>query len=310
MRGRSNERGAILLIVVGLIAVLTVLVTQALTDTQISVRRATNTEDWNRAFEVARGGAAAAEALLIEDAKGSETQKQDDLSEDWAQVLPPFPVEDGVVAVQIEDGNRYFNVNRIWEAQASGNGTASVTHIDILSRLLQNQGAPGPLALVVADALDPDVEPRPSGDEGAGYTDGGPRNGWFDTDAEIWRLPGLGDPEVQKVLRPLVMAVDPGVNHTINVNTASPQVLAAAIDTSLGIAEQVIHERPFDAVSTMYNLQVLSGLTTPQGVFDVKSDLFRISATARFGRAQATVIRWVRRNGTTIQTIRQEVPLW
>jgi len=104
----KNERGAALIIVLGLVAVISGWATTAAYEDMLSIRRAENMLVSSKAELACLSALALAEAVLKQDARDGTT---DNLDEDWAQASVPFPIDDGLVTGSVVDANRYLNLN-------------------------------------------------------------------------------------------------------------------------------------------------------------------------------------------------------
>lgn len=165
--------------------------------------------------------------ILAEDAR---TSAVDHLGEPWALAVPPLPIENGEIGGYLEDLDRRFNLNALLR-DGEGGEKATIAY----RRLLQNLGfAPEEvrqLADALADWLDADdVDRRSGGSEMASYATAPvatrPANGPLLSVGELQRVAGYSSTTVAR-LAPFVAALPPIA--TINVNTASPEVLSAVL---------------------------------------------------------------------------------
>lgn len=88
----------------------------------------------------------------------------------------------------------------------------------------------------------------------------------------------------------------------INVNTASPEVIAAAISApwmSLDLAQQVVQKRPFNSVGDIRRLTALAELTDADiDQLSVTSNYFLAYAAVRLGEARRAQLALLERNSS------------
>jgi len=94
--------------VLGMVAIIAAWATTAAYEDMIAINRASNQQDEIHAIMASESALALTKYYLGEDAKFSTI---DDLEEEWAMPLPPFPIDDGLIALEIEDANRFYNLN-------------------------------------------------------------------------------------------------------------------------------------------------------------------------------------------------------
>ncbi|MDQ6995454.1 MAG: type II secretion system protein GspK [Mariprofundaceae bacterium] len=128
----QREKGAALLVVLGLVAVIAGWASTAAYEDMLSLRRAENSLDSNKSELACLSALELIKQGLIQDAKEGQI---DSLDEQWAQSAPPFPVDNGLVAGSIEDANRYLNINDLINAQ----GKVDMTMLPVFQRLFTQQ---------------------------------------------------------------------------------------------------------------------------------------------------------------------------
>ncbi|MDX8406665.1 MAG: type II secretion system minor pseudopilin GspK [Mariprofundus sp.] len=277
-----RERGAALIIVLGLVALIGAWASTAAYEDMISLRRAENMQDAMRAVQGSQSVLALAVKLLKQDAVDSVT---DDLDEEWAQPAPPFPIDQGVVSGQLVDANRYLNLNDLVNNQ----GQMQVAVLTRLQALLVRLELDPGLVAVLADWMDADDRPiGASGAEDASYYDMPYRvkNGRLQRWNELSMLKGFDD----KIIRALatvavVRPVPAGGVTQVNINTAGADVLQAMFPTMASVdAETFMAGRPYANVTTAIANQPWAAAVDPASL-SVVSDLFMLRSEARFGRA-------------------------
>lgn len=285
---RKEERGVALVLVLGLLSLVSVWVITAAYEDWISLRQAENMDQSSRAWMAAESGLELARLALQEDAKKSQT---DDLTEDWAQPTPAFPVDEGEVVVRIEDANRYLNLNDLVNPQ----GAMQPDRVAMAKRLFTILEIPPVLVDALVDWMDKDDLPSgPAGAESAAYADKpyGPKNMPLDRLEEIMLVAGF-DADMVEELRSVVVVRESKGKTPININTAPREVLLSLsrkMTPALADAILMLREsKPFTSVgelTTQPQFAALAGELNAAGIA-VKSDAFVVRSRARFGR-----VRW------------------
>jgi general secretion pathway protein K len=195
-------------------------------------------------------------ALLSEDRRVSSV---DHLGEPWALRVPPVPVDNGELSGRIEDQQGAFNVNNLYR-----NGKLSPTHVAQFRRLLEILGLPDSLADAVLALNRPLIDV-----------------------AELARVPGF-DAAVRARLRPFVTAL-PRFS-SVNVNTATPEVLAALVrDLELEDARAMAEQRNrahFRNLSE-FLMQLPPGAAVDGNDITTASQYFIATVRVTIGEAQA-----------------------
>lgn len=283
-----KERGVALVLVLGLLSMVSVWAITAAYEDWISLRQAENMELSSRAWMAAESGLELGRRLLQEDSKNSQT---DDLTEDWAQSAPAFPVDEGEIYVLVEDANRFLNLNDLVNSQ----GVAQPARVAIIKRLFSILELPPNLVNALVDWMDADDSPSgPGGAESSAYSmkSYGPKNMPLDRLEEITLIAGFNSDIVDE-LRGLVIAGESKGRTLVNINTAPREVLLSlsqqmtppAVDTILMLRKA----QPFTSVGQLTSqpqVAAIAGQLTAAGI-TVKSDVFIVRSRAKFGR-----VRW------------------
>jgi general secretion pathway protein K len=195
-------------------------------------------------------------ALLSEDRRVSSA---DHLGEPWALRLPPVPVDNGELAGQIDDQQGAFNLNNLFR-----NGKPSPPHLLQFRRLLEILGLPEALADSYIAVNRP-------------LTDA----------AELALVPGF-DAAVRARLRPHVTALPRFT--ALNVNTASPEVLAAVVrglklDDARALTAQ--RSRAYFRNLTEFLVQLPADAVVEGNDISTASQYFLASVRVTVGGAQA-----------------------
>ena len=144
------------LVVVGLLAALVI---QFNYSGQVELELARSYVESVQAAYLAEAGVEVAKALIRTD-----EQQSDSMEDQWAMALPVIPVEEGFVALTIEDANRKLDLNRLVNATGT---QVNKPLAGVVTELLNQLGRDDAAALVdsVIDWIDADDQVRPEGAE-------------------------------------------------------------------------------------------------------------------------------------------------
>jgi type II secretory pathway component PulK len=290
------------------VALMTLLVAEFTTSAALGYRSAANQADELRAYYLARSGIQVGLAVIeqssLSAAAQSESQSSqnnsnatqnngnttqsgasgvgphDSLDQAWAEPTPPIPVDGGLVSTWIVDEDRKINVN---------NYISSKTHqpdpnfAPVLVRLLGNINVSPDLLPILQDWLDPDSIEAQGGAEADYYLALSPpyepRNGSMPTIYDLRMLKGMDDVTFFKLSQYLTAVGKPQVN----VNTASPEVLAALtpqLENDPSVVQQIVQTRPFSSITDLKNdvpdlpqdPHLLTMLTTESSCFTITGE--------------------------------------
>lgn len=278
-----SERGAALVIVLGVVAIIAAWASTAAYEDMVSLRRAENMQDSGRAWMACESGLELVRYYLREDARESQS---DHLDEEWAMPMPPLPVDDGMVAGEIADANRYFNFNDLIDRE----GKAVPEAVAIVRRLFTLMEVKPQLVDPLVDWIDADEVPSGSGGaEDFHYYDRPYRvkNSYLDRWQELSLIDGF-DADVLEKLKAVatVRAVPQTGKTTVNINTADAKVLMAIFPKMTEVdADELIGQRPYEQVDDAINGKAwAAGVDTAR--LSVASDAFIVRTDALFGRAR------------------------
>jgi general secretion pathway protein K len=291
-----RQRGVALITAVVLVAIATVLAARVGTDAALDLRRTMGLTALNQGWQVALGAEAWAAQTLRDDLRDSQT---DDLTENWAQPLPPLPIDGGTIEGGLEDMQGRFNLNNLLKPD----GTVDEAGLARFRNLLRLAGVDERWAGALADWLDTDtVDTFPDGAEDGVYIGQSPpyrtANGPITTTTELLALPGFTLEDYAR-LRLHVAALPVGT--PINVCTASPLVLAAMVEggTDFGDAEALARNRIDGCFPTLQDLQATLGqeqFQALQPLLSERSSWFRLLSIVSIGTSQLTLYSLLERN--------------
>jgi general secretion pathway protein K len=175
----------------------------------------------------------------------------------------------------MEDENAKFNINSI----IRDNGKTNEEKLSSLKKMLEFLNINQDIALMIADWIDPDSEPRLSDSEDSA------KNDFFWSIDELKLVEGLD--EHFDILEPYVTIYKNigTLVYQVNINTAElPVLLSLHDEMTESLAQNIIDAResyPFEDPSDVINVAGLETLGTKLGGrTTVKSTIFRITARA------------------------------
>ena len=278
------QRGVAVVMAMSIVA-LAAIATTAMMMTQSTWSRESELEgDHAQAQVLIQAGVDWARAVLSDDRRLSNV---DHLKEPWALRLPPMPVDNGELAGFIEDQQGTFNLNNL----AMG-GKISVVQLERFRRLLSILGLADTLAYSLADWIDADSDQQPNGGAEDEYYLSLPSpylaaNRPLTDVAELALVRGFND-EVRARLSPFVSALP--ANTAVNVNTASPEVLSAAIDgLDLDMARALVaqRERAYFRDYADFSSRLPRGVEIANSELKVSSNYFLARVRVTIGGAEA-----------------------
>ncbi|MEP7182236.1 MAG: type II secretion system minor pseudopilin GspK [Betaproteobacteria bacterium] len=293
-RSGRGDCGAAVVLAMLLAALAAAVAATVYADQQRWSRNVEHRRDQVQAQALAMAGVQWARQVLYDDAR---TTVYDHLGEPWAVALPPIPLENGEIRGAIVDAQGRLNLNALGEG-----GTTAGIERGRIARLFAQRGGPAAALDAIADWIDTDGAPRANGAEDAWYLaqpmPSLTANAPVVRAAEIAAVRGV-TPAVLAAVLPFVSALPVGT--PTNVNTASPEVLAA-----------IVVNLPADGLATLLADRARKPFTTiaefrarlPQGAsiagdeaLGVASSHFYVTVEARQGTTRARARALLRRGG-------------
>jgi general secretion pathway protein K len=286
-----NARGAAIVMAMLLAALAAIIGATLLWQQQRWIGEHERRRDQVQAQALAMAGVQWARQIVFDNAPASIVH----LGQPWAFRLPATPIENGSIGGYISDAQAGLNVNNLGPS-----GPAANASHDALQRLFGELGVPSALLNALTDWIDTDDRVT----EGGGAEDpyylaqSVPRlsaNAPLRRTSELLAVRGADATLVSRLL-PFVDAVD--APTAVNVNTAPPEVLMAAISgldaTSAAALVAARASAPFGSVADFRN-RLPSSALVDESMLTVKSDWFVVSIEARQGdtvaRARALLKR-------------------
>lgn len=267
MQRGKGERGAALLTVLLLVAVISVIAASALERLRLATRLGGNAI----AIEQARSFAQAAEVLAVSRVTTLLAQNPGrvTLAGGWSDAPVALPLPGGTAVARVTDGGNCFNLNSLVTTVAPGvYATNPIARLQF-TRLMRLIGVAAPVAEQVAggaaDWIDSDADQQASGAEDGAYLgqDPGYRTaGTLMTDPSELRAIANVTPAIYMQLRPWICTLPVAAVAPVNVNTVTPEqapLLASLTSDTVGVeaVRAALLRRPaqgFAAPATFWNL--------------------------------------------------------
>lgn len=278
-RQAQGSRGVVLLSVLLILALLSALVYQLVGRQSLLVAQARQTFAGDQALGYALGAEAFARQVLRQE--WMDTGAVDNLTELWAQPLPPLEVDNGFLEIQVRDLNSCFNLNSVASTQSAQGGAR--INLTRFKTLLRNLNVPDNIGDAWLDWIDPDQEVSGFGAEDGEYLLEEYPHRTADrlaADVSELRLVREMDNDLWALIEPHVCVLPTDVLK-VNVNTADAAVLAA-LNPSLAEAQlQALtqSERLYTDVNQITT--EIPELTPARDALGVASEFFEIQVRAQ-----------------------------
>ena len=256
-----SQQGVALLTVLLLVVSITVVAGSMLASQKIAIRRSSLLLDQDKLLQAIDAGEQLAMTIIRADHKLNDT---DSLQDIWAQPLPPYSLGNHSISAELRDEASRFNINNLYH-----DGAVDSAALSVFERLLTQLNLAPEIAVAVLDWQDPDSEVhKDGGDEQTVYGQQGSSrlaNQPFITIEQLAEVRGI-DAEALASLRPYLSAVP--YYLPINVNTASPVLLASLVDGATSEQMQPLVEQRDQQVLTsidkLWQLPPLNSLSAEQ----------------------------------------------
>lgn len=297
---RYPQRGAALITVLMILAIVVVLAVNMTGRLQLQLQRQQNLQQQQQAFWYAMGAEHFARVLLSRSLSGEETVN---LGQDWAQSGASFPVADGNIAGEITDLQACFNLNSLQQAGQRGptgrieQSLAQRSFNRLLELVATDLSIPAEyLTARVHDWLDEDSLLSTAGsaeedDYAALQFPYYSANSLMVSSSELRLILDITPADMQ-ILLPYVCVLPENSQLLVNINTLTEQsaVLLAALIPELTEADAIdmIADRPeegFSSVDELLALPQLAGIEMPddvKAVLTIKSSYFQLLATTAY----------------------------
>ncbi|MDP2144734.1 MAG: type II secretion system minor pseudopilin GspK [Gallionella sp.] len=295
---KTRQQGVAIVLAMGVVALAAMAATAMMVTQSIWLRQNELASEHVQAKALAQAGLDWTRALLSNDLRAGSI---DHLGEPWAMQLPPMPVEKGVLAGHIEDGQGAFNLNNLVK-----NGKIDIAQLAYFQRLLEILGLPTALAATLSDWMDADSTPQGGAEDEFYLALPSPylaANRPLTDLSELALVRGFDD-GVRARLLPFVSALP--AFTAVNVNTAPAEVIAAVIDgLSLDDARSLVEKRKRAYFRDYADLlgQLPRGIAPASGNISFSSNYFMVQMRVTIGDAEARSVALLARTSTNWPTI-------
>ncbi|WP_182406716.1 type II secretion system minor pseudopilin GspK [Psychrobacter sp. GP33] len=261
----TSQRGVALLTILLLVVSITVVAGAMLASQKIAIRRSGVLFDQNQLSQDINAGQQLAITLIRADNTLNETDSAQDI---WAQPLLPYSLGTHSISAELRDEASRFNINNLYH-----DGKTDTVALEVLQRLLTQLNLAPEIAVAILDWQDADAEVyKDGGDENVVYRQAASSG----TTTTLPNQPFVSIEQLQEVrgvttealvtLRPYLTAVP--YYLPININTASPAVLAALIEGSSAEQLQPLitlrQQQPIALVNDIWQLPPFMTLDSEQ----------------------------------------------
>ena len=327
---RRRQRGAALIVAMLVFALATTLVVAMSSEFTLFMKRGSNSFITSQANAYLRGGEDLARMVLVQDAEedaNREAGPRDDLSEMWAQQVPPYALDEGgFLTGSLQDLENRINLNELAAGPSSENEqftSAQAQFIRLLQSFDEPQVSEQDARLILEalrDWIDRNQEPGDFGAEDDYYFDMEPSyraaNAPMRSVSEL-RMVAYMTPELYQAVAPYLTVWGSG---NININTAPLQILRtinakndlnplALIEGEALLAlrkDGAGEDVGFESMQAFLESPVLEGLELDPRLTDrlvEKSDLFLYSGQVEVADRTATLYSVLRREAGRVETL-------
>ena len=294
---RHAGRGAALLTVLLLVAVIAVMAATALERLRLSTRLAANAV----ALDAARGYAYAAETLATTRVTSLLGQSRDRvaLTGGWSGRPFGLPIPGGSATARVTDGGNCFNLNSLVVRAPDGGYMVNGQMVEQFGRLLRLLRVPDgdTIAASAADWIDSDDVPLPDGAEDSTYRQYRTAGTLMADVSELRAVQGV-TAENYRAMRPWLCTLPLPERTVLNINTLLPEqapLLAMLMPDTLAVeqAQGALLRRPPNGYSSddsfWSTLSLATGGAADIGArqqTDVKTKWFALSIDVTNGSAE------------------------
>ena len=281
---RQFKKGIALITALMVMSLASITAVQMTADQQVYMRRTLNILYHEQVFMYLLSAEDFTKIVLSED-----DPKQDSFQDDWFSEEPiVFPIEGGVLTGKVSDLQSKLNINNLSRTQRNK------WDEDRLRQALANNKIEVDLANVIIDWMDENQDSLPGGAEDVDYLNGdrpyrtaGTKMGSI---SELKLLKGMTQEKYEDLLEVLT-AIPNEDNATININTASAQVLRMIIpelsDTEADDLAEDLAENPLNEPDDLISHALVSGKKVDINGLSTESNYFLLESFASVQHAKS-----------------------
>ena len=282
----KNQRGVAIITALLIVTIAATVSITISTRLQLDVRRTSNMIAQDQAVFYLIAAEAWSQRILRQDKKDSTI---DDLTEDWAVELPPLPVAGGSIQGKLTGLHSCININSLLEDGAIN--TATKTR---MAQLFKNLGLDNNPTQAIVDWIDNDLETTtPNGAEDGYYLNlvkpYRPANTTLQSVSEIRLIKGFEDSEDYQQVKSHLCAFIANDKLSININTASAEVLKSlSADMTDNLVKDIIEhrdEKQFNDLKEFTSFAKLETIIKDTKNLSISSDYFLLRTQAIIGQA-------------------------
>ena len=286
-----RSRGAALVLAMLLAALAAVVAVAVAAEQNRWFADVANRRDQVQAQALALAGVQWSRQIMQDDARAGSI---DHLGEAWAYPLPRTPLENGSIEGSIEDAQGRLNINNFPTNDALGKEERAR-----FARLAASRGvAATSLAAVAAALMPPPAEDGAQRGATPATAPAAPPGLRPVRAAELAAIPGVTARDAAQLL-PFVVALPAAT--PLNINTASPVVLAAALPglSADELARLVAGRagKPFATITDLRSRLPTGAAVPDETSLSTSSSYFLVSVRARQGETRAQARALLRRDG-------------
>jgi len=297
--GVKQQRGVAIITALLIVTIATTVSITISTRLQLDVRRTANLIAQDQAQFYLLAAEEWSQRILRQDKKDSSS---DSLDESWAIQLPPLPVDGGTIQGTITDLSACINVNAL-----INNGAIDATTKNRLSQLFSNLGIKTDPIQAMTDWMDSNLETtNPNGAEDGYYLNlESPyrtANTALYSISELRLIRGFEDSKIYQQVKPYLCAFIINGDISINVNTASAEVLQSlSAKMTKSLAADIIERRtdtPFSDIKDFTKFAKLDTIIKDTTKLSTSSDYFLLRTQANIGKANKVMYSVIHRDAS------------
>ncbi len=324
MRGaRRDDSGGVLITVLLLVSVLSILGVAIMEDIRFGIKQTANRRDHAQAQAFGLGAEQLAVALMATATKANP--RRNTLDEPWARGPQVFPLEGGLMQVELSDASNCFNLNSVVEGREGEELQAMPAAVERYRHLLRalefNDSEQVALSNALVDWIDTDNRAQPQGAEDFHYTglDLPYRtgSGYLAEVSELRAIRGYIW-EVYRRIEPFVCVHPDSAPSELNINTLLPNdapLLSMLSGERLSVikAQEIIAQRPPDGyqdLQAFWDLEAWAEALPQEAeraLVSLKTRYFDLKVLVVFNEAEASLgsLLWRRNAGEFVVVARR-----
>jgi len=290
----KKQQGIALLMAIMIVALVSVVSINMLTQRQLQIYRTANIYFKDQAYQFCLAVERWGLSVLLQDYKQSD--KYDGVKDVWNKKLTKFDIDQATITGVIFDLQGRFNLNNVVI-----NGKISSKWFENYKRLLSSLKLPLSLADTLLDWIDKDEQPLTDGAEDIYYIalehPYRAANQPLNNVSELLLVKGYTN-KIVKLLRPHVFTADK--NTPVNINTSTSVVLQAVLPglSKIKAASLIasLKTTPMQKLTDFKKLPEVKGIALEDEYITVSSNYFAINSYVLIDKIQVNLQSIIERN--------------